>query len=55
MAVRSALRAGTIAPTLSVPNAIPRPEYAWRPTVNEGTEPWVQAPEVVEKMRVAGG
>ena len=40
--------------TLPVPKSIPRPEYAWKSTVAEGTEPWVQTPEVIEKMRVAG-
>ena len=54
MAVRTALRPGDLSPTLSVPASIPRPEYAWKPTVKEGTEPWVQTPEVIEKMRTAG-
>ena len=44
----------TLSPTLPVPKSIARPEYAWQPTVKEGTEPWVQTPEVIEKMRVAG-
>jgi methionyl aminopeptidase len=54
MAVRTALRPGDLSPTLPVPPSIPRPEYAWKSTVNEGTEPWVQTQEVIEKMRVAG-
>jgi methionyl aminopeptidase len=54
MAVRTALSPGDLSPTLPVPAAIPRPEYAWKPTVREGDEPWVQTPEVIEKMRVAG-
>jgi methionyl aminopeptidase len=54
MSVRTALRSGELSPTLPVPKSIPHPEYAWRPTVAEGTEPWVQTPEVIEKMRVAG-
>src|ERR1700759_5600585 len=54
MPVRSALIAGTVSPTLPVPKSIPRPEYVGRPTAREGTEPWVQTPEVIEKMRVAG-
>ncbi len=54
MSVRSALRAGDVSPTLPVPKSIPRPEYAWKPTAREGSEPWVQTPEVIEKMRVAG-
>jgi methionyl aminopeptidase len=54
MPVRSALSPGELSPTLPVPASIPRPEYAWKATVQEGTEPWVQTPEVIEKMRVAG-
>ena len=54
MPVRTALRSGELSPTLPVPKSIARPEYAWKPTVQEGTEPWVQTPEVIDKMRVAG-
>src|SRR6478735_5730355 len=54
MSVRTALRPGEVSATLPVPKSIPRPEYAWKPTVREGSEPWVQTPEVIEKMRVAG-
>ena len=54
MPVRTALRPGELSPTLPVPKSIPRPEYAWKSTVKEGSEPWVQTPEVIEKMRVAG-
>jgi methionyl aminopeptidase len=54
MPVRSALSAGVVSATLPVPKPIPRPEYVGRPTAREGTEPWVQTPEVIEKMRVAG-
>lgn len=39
---------------LPVPKSIVRPEYVGRPTAHEGSEPWVQTPEVIEKMRVAG-
>lgn len=53
MPVRAALTPGEISPTLFVPSFIPRPEYAWKSTVNEGHEPWVQTPETIEKMRVA--
>lgn len=53
MAVRSALSPGTISPRRAVPTSIPRPEYAWRPTADEGHEPWVQTPETIEKMRLA--
>ena len=54
MTVRAPLQPGVVAPTLSVPSAIARPEYAWKATVREGSEPWVQTPETIEKVRVAG-
>src|SRR4051812_32561512 len=54
MSVRTALRPGELTGTLSVPASIPRPEYAWKSTVREGSEPWVQTPDVIERMRVAG-
>src|ERR1700760_4045090 len=54
MAVRTALAPGDLSPTLPVPASIARPEYSWKATVKEGAEPWVQSPEVIEKMRVAG-
>ena len=50
---RQPLVPGVVSPTLPVPSSIERPEYAWKPTANEGNEPWVQTPEVIEKMRVA--
>jgi methionyl aminopeptidase len=54
MAVRTALRPGVVSPTLPVPRSIARPEYVGKATAQEGSEPWVQTPEVIEKMRVAG-
>ncbi len=54
MPARTALSPGVLSPTLPVPKLIPRPEYVGKPTAQEGTEPWVQTPEVIEKMRVAG-
>src|SRR6202034_1218873 len=54
MPVRTALSPGVLSPTLPVPTRTPRPEYVGKPTAREGTEPWVQTPEVIEKMRVAG-
>ncbi|QIS14365.1 type I methionyl aminopeptidase [Nocardia arthritidis] len=51
---RKPLVPGTLSPTREVPRAIERPEYAWKKTVNEGHEPWVQTPETIEKMRIAG-
>ncbi|MGO3325211.1 type I methionyl aminopeptidase [Gordonia sp. (in: high G+C Gram-positive bacteria)] len=53
MTVRSPLTPGVVSPTLHVPDSIERPEYAWKDTVHEGHEPWVQTPETIEKMRVA--
>lgn len=49
---RQPLVPGTQSPIREVPRAIERPEYAWKKTVNEGHEPWVQTPETIEKMRV---
>ncbi|MFW0784684.1 type I methionyl aminopeptidase [Gordonia sp. CPCC 206044] len=54
MTVRAALRPGTVSPVRPVPDSIERPEYVWKSTANEGHEPWVQTPETIEKMRVAG-
>ena len=54
MPVRTALRPGVLSPTLPVPKSIPRPEYVGKETAREGSEPWVQTPEVIEKMRVSG-
>jgi methionyl aminopeptidase len=39
---------------LSVPRSIARPEYVGKSMVREGSEPWVQTPEVIDKMHVAG-
>ena len=54
MPVRTALRPGVVSPTLPVPKSIARPEYVGKATAREGSEPWVQTPEVIDKMRVAG-
>jgi len=54
MPARTALSPGVLSPTLPVPNRIPRPEYVGKATAREGTEPWAQTPEVIDKMRVAG-
>ena len=57
MSVRTSQRMplvpGVVASPLAVPKSIERPEYAWKPTAHEGSEPWVQTPETIEKMRVA--
>lgn len=48
------LTPGTPTPIRTVPNHIERPEYVWKDTVQEAMgEPFVQTPEVVEKMREA--
>lgn len=54
MPARSALSPGVLSPTRPVPSSIPRPEYVGRSTAREGSEPWVQTPEVIDQMRVAG-
>ncbi len=54
MSARGPLCPGVISPTRPVPKSIERPEYVGRPTAREGSEPWVQTPDVIEKMRVAG-
>jgi methionyl aminopeptidase len=50
---RAALTPGTVSPRLAVPPQIERPEYVDKKTVREGSEPWVQTPETIEKMRLA--
>ena len=54
MTVRTPLTPGVVSPTRAVPSKIAQPEYVWKPTANEGNEPWVQTPETIEKVRVAG-
>ena len=54
MAVRTALLPGVVSPPRAVPKAIARPEYVGKQTAREGDEPWVQPPEIIEKMRHAG-
>jgi methionyl aminopeptidase len=53
MPVRAPLRPGQQTPLRPVPPQIPRPEYVGKPVADEGREPWVQTPEVIEAMRVA--
>ena len=38
MPVRTALRPGVLSATLPVPRSIAPPEYAWKSTVEEGSE-----------------
>ncbi len=54
MPVRTPLRPGRQTPMRSVPFRIPRPEYVGKPRPTPSTDPWVQPPEVIEAMRVAG-
>ena len=54
MPVRSLLTPGTLSPQRPVPREIPRPEYVGKPAPARSTDPWVQTPEVIEAMRVAG-
>jgi methionyl aminopeptidase len=52
--LRTALRPGRPTPIRSVPAAIARPEYVGRDRPAPSTDPWVQTPEIIEKMRLAG-
>ncbi|HEX2300672.1 MAG TPA: type I methionyl aminopeptidase [Pseudonocardiaceae bacterium] len=54
MPVRTSLRPGTQTPVRPVPASIPRPEYVGKRAPTPSTDPWVQPPEVIEAMRVAG-
>ena len=54
MPARTLLTPGTVTPMRLVPAAIPRPEYVGKSAPARSTEPWVQTPEVIEAMRVAG-
>jgi methionyl aminopeptidase len=54
MPVRAALKPGELTPRRPVPNHIPRPEYVDKPAPARNTDPWVQPPEIIEAMRVAG-
>ncbi|MDN5759059.1 MAG: type I methionyl aminopeptidase [Tomitella sp.] len=53
MALRAPLSPGAPTTTRDVPAGIERPEYAWKPTAREGSEPWVQDAETIEAMRTA--
>ncbi|SDI87360.1 methionyl aminopeptidase [Actinokineospora alba] len=54
MSVRAPLKPGEQSPRRVVPSTIARPEYVDRPAPRKNTDPWVQPPEIVEAMRVAG-
>ncbi len=52
--LRTALKPGRPTPIRSVPATIARPEYVGRDKPASSTDPWVQTPEIIEKMRLAG-
>ncbi len=54
MSVRAALKPGEQSPRRSVPASIARPEYVGKPGPTKNNDPWVQPPEVIEAMRIAG-
>ncbi len=54
MPVRTALRPGKQTPIRPVPAHIPRPEYVGKSAPTPSTDPWVQPPEIIEGMCVAG-
>src|ERR1700733_13789646 len=54
MPVRPPLRPGRQTPMRPVPPAIRRPDYVGKPGPSPCTEPWIQPPEMIEAMRVAG-
>ncbi len=51
--LRTALTPGRQSPIRAVPASITRPEYVGRDRPAKSTDPWVQPPEIIEKMRVA--
>lgn len=53
--VRTRISPGTVSPVRSVPASIVRPEYVGSPGPRPDPGPWVQTPETIEKMRIAGG
>jgi methionyl aminopeptidase len=53
MPARTLLTPGTVSPTRPVPAHIQRPEYVGKKRPERNTDPWVQTPEVIERMRVA--
>ncbi len=53
MPVRAPLRPGQQTPLRPVPSSIVRPEYVGKSGPERSTDPWVQDPDVIERMRVA--
>ncbi|WP_344678432.1 type I methionyl aminopeptidase [Saccharopolyspora taberi] len=54
MPVRASLQPGVQTPRRQVPSTIERPEYVDKPAPKRSTDSYVQPPEVIEAMRVAG-
>jgi len=54
MTVRTELTPGTLSPWRQVPANIPRPEYVGKKRPTPYTGSYVQTPETIEKMRIAG-
>ena len=54
MPTRTLLAPGTVSPPRQVPERIPRPEYVGKSGPTRSADPWVQPPEIIEAMRVAG-
>ncbi|MBO0868284.1 MAG: type I methionyl aminopeptidase [Micromonosporaceae bacterium] len=52
--MRAPLTPGTVGPWRTVPPHIERPEYVGKKQPRRYTGPYVQTPETIEKMRVAG-
>jgi methionyl aminopeptidase len=50
----SVLVPGRVSPQRQVPASVPRPEYVGKPRPEPYTGPFVQDPETIERMRVAG-
>ena len=48
------LQPGQVGPVRSVPESIPRPDYAATGELVRRPEPWVKSPDVIERMRRAG-
>src|SRR6188474_3680641 len=54
MAVRAPLQPGVQSPRRQVPSRIVRPEYVDKPAPQRSADPWVQTPEIIDAMRIAG-
>ena len=52
--LRTALAPGTPTPVRHVPASIERPEYVGKRQPTANRDPWVQTPETIARMRVAG-